>query len=169
MNADPEVRKTLGPLQTRAEADAAMDRFEAEWERCGYGLFALERRDTEEFIGFTGLHGADFPVPFLDEVEIEWPAVEIGWRLARSAWGNGFATEAAQRSLAFGFNERELNEIVSFTAVTNGASRRVMERIGLEHDPRCDFDHPNVPAESPLLAHVLYRLNRSEWISAPRH
>jgi RimJ/RimL family protein N-acetyltransferase len=104
------------------------------------------------FIGFTGLNTARFDAPFT-------PAVEVGWRLARDHWGNGYATEAAAAAIAFGFDELHLDEIVSFTACRNARSRRVMERLGMTRDPADDFDHPKVPDR--LNPHVLYRLARS--------
>jgi ribosomal-protein-alanine N-acetyltransferase len=87
------------------------------------------------------------------------PAVEVGWRLARSAWGKGYATEAARAALTFGFEQVGLEEIVAFTAVGNQRSRAVMERLGMSHAPADDFDHPGIPAGHPLRRHVLYRRN----------
>ena len=84
----------------------------------------------------------------------------MGWRLARSAWGHGFATEAAHEALRVGFDELGLDEVVSFTTVGNTRSRAVMERLGMAHDPADDFDHPALPAGDPLRRHVLYRLRR---------
>ncbi len=156
LNADPEVREHFPDLLTAEQSDASIDQFEAQWDERGYGLFALERRDTGEFIGHTGLHYADFEVSFL-------PGVEIGWRLARSAWGHGFATEAALAALWFGFEQRKLDEILSFTSVTNRPSQRVMQRIGMTRDRSNDFDHPRVAEDSPLRAHVLFRLARADW------
>jgi RimJ/RimL family protein N-acetyltransferase len=89
------------------------------------------------------------------------PAAEIGWRLARGQWGKGYATEGARAALAFGFDKLGLDEIVSFTAVINLRSQRVMERIGMTHDPADDFDHPRVAPGDPLRPHVLYRLRRT--------
>jgi ribosomal-protein-alanine N-acetyltransferase len=108
-------------------------------------------RGTGEFVGFTGLAVTEFEAHFT-------PAVEVGWRLARSAWGNGYATEAARAALSFGFEEAGLNEVVSFTAPANRRSRAVMERIGMSRDPRDDFDHPGLPGGHPLRPHVLYRV-----------
>jgi ribosomal-protein-alanine N-acetyltransferase len=84
--------------------------------------------------------------------------VEIGWRLARSSWGNGYATEAARAVLSFGFEEAGLSEVVSFTTVANQRSRAVMERIGMRRDPADDFDHPGLPLGHPQRPHVLYRI-----------
>lgn len=86
------------------------------------------------------------------------PAVEVGWRLARSQWGKGYATEAARAAVTYGFADLGLDEIVSFTTVGNLRSRAVMERLGMTHDPADDFDHPRIEADHPLRRHVLYRL-----------
>lgn len=85
------------------------------------------------------------------------PAVETGWRLARAHWGQGYATEAARAALMHGFGPLGLREIVAYAAVGNRASRRVMERIGMRHDPRDDFDYPGIPEGDPLRRHALYR------------
>jgi ribosomal-protein-alanine N-acetyltransferase len=88
--------------------------------------------------------------------------VEVGWRLSREHWGKGYATEAASKALAHGFGALGLAEIVSFTAVTNQRSRRVMEKLGMTHDPNDDFEHPALPPGHPLRRHVLYRIRREE-------
>jgi RimJ/RimL family protein N-acetyltransferase len=149
MNADPQVREHFPDLLTREQSAASMARFQAELDQRGYGLWAVEVRASGEFIGFTGLDPVDAHMPFT--------GVEIGWRLIRSAWGHGYATEAAQACLAFGFNVLGLPEIVSMTATTNLRSQAVMRRIGMTRDPAADFDHPNVPA-GPVRRHVLYRI-----------
>jgi len=151
LNADPEVMEHFPASLTRPQSDRLIERIEAGFERNGYGLWALETRADGEFVGFTGLA----PVPF--EAHFT-PAVEVGWRLSRSAWGRGYATEAARASLAFGFDEVGLAEVVSFAAAGNARSRAVMERIGMERDPEDDFDHPGLPAGHPLSRHVLYRV-----------
>lgn len=151
LNADAETMRYFPSTLTRDEADAAADRFSAALESNGWGLWAVER--DGEFIGFTGLAVPTFDAPFL-------PGVEIGWRLARSAWGHGYATEAALAALAFGFDRLGLDEILSFTAVHNQRSQAVMKRIGMTRDEANDFDHPRVPEGSPLRAHLLYRMRR---------
>jgi ribosomal-protein-alanine N-acetyltransferase len=153
MNADPEVMEHfLAPL-TRAESDAFVDRIEGVFAERGFGLWAVEVRATGEFIGFTGLSVPSFEAHFM-------PAVEIGWRLARPAWGHGYASEAARRALRAGFDDYGLPEVVSFTAVTNVRSQAVMRRIGMTHDPADDFDHPRLPPGDRLQRHVLYRAAR---------
>lgn len=156
LNADPQVmRYFLRPL-SREESDAFVDRIEARFEELGYGLWAVERRADGVFLGFTGLARQSFEAPFT-------PCVEVGWRLARFAWGNGYATEAAREALRFGFEVAELDEIVSFTSPVNVASMRVMEKIGMHRDAADDFDYPNMPVGHPLRRHVLYRLKREEY------
>lgn len=156
MNADPEVMRWLQGPRDRTRSDAFVDRIATRWAERGWGLWALERTDTGAFIGYTGLWPAEFEAPFT-------PAVEVGWRLAREHWGHGFVTEAAGAALRFGFEDAGLAEIVSFTSVGNERSWRVMERIGMLRDPDGDFEHPAVPAGSPVRPHVLYRLDRTRW------
>lgn len=154
LNADAEVMRHFPALLARRESDALADRVEAHMEREGWGLWALEIRASGAFIGFTGLACPGFEAPFM-------PAVEIGWRLARPAWGHGFAGEAARASAQFAFEVLELEEIVSLAVVANERSRAVMRRIGMQHDPGGDFDHPLV--EPPhLRRHVLYRLRAAD-------
>lgn len=151
LNADPEVMEYFPALLSPAESDAAAQSNRRQIEEHGWGLWAVERLDTAEFIGFTGLWQVPETYPFA-------PAVEVGWRLARAHWGMGFATEGARASVDFGFGELGLDEIVSMTAVDNVRSRRVMEKLGMTRHPADDFDHPRLPEGSPLRRHVLYRL-----------
>ena len=154
LNADPVVMEHFPSTLTRQESDALVTRIEAQFDALGYGLWALEVRDTGEFIGFTGLAVQTFPAHFT-------PAVEVGWRLQRSAWGNRYATEAALAALDYGFGAADLDEIVSMTATTNLRSQRVMQRIGMTRDPADDFLHPNVSEGHRVQPHVLYRIARS--------
>lgn len=154
LNADPAVMEHFPDPLVREESDALAARIEREFERHGFGLWALELRGGG-FIGFAGLAVPPFEAHFT-------PAVEVGWRLARSAWGNGYATEAGRAALAFGFERLGLAEIVSMTAVGNARSRAVMERLGMTRDPADDFEIPTLPPGDPLRAHVLYRIGPSQ-------
>ena len=154
LNADPAVMEHFPAPLTREESDAHVDRITAGFDARGWGLWAVEVPGEADFIGFIGLAVPQFDAPFM-------PCVEVGWRLARCAWGRGYAPEGAQSALAFAFGELGLDEVVSFTSVGNAKSRRVMEKIGMTHDPAEDFDHPNVPEGSPVRRHVLYRLSRT--------
>ena len=159
LNADPAVMEHFPQRLTRQESDAFVDRIGVRWAEDGVGLWAVERRADGAFLGFTGLARHTFEAPFT-------PAIEVGWRLAVDAWGHGYATEAARASLRFGFEDRGLDEILSWTTVANVRSRAVMERLGMIRDPADDFDHPNVPVGSPIRPHVLYRLSRERWLAS---
>jgi RimJ/RimL family protein N-acetyltransferase len=138
INADQEVMRWIGDGSIRDEhqTEAGIEAWERDWERYGFGLFALELRTAGELIGFAGL-----AVPeFLPEV---MPAVEIGWRLGRPFWRCGLATEAARAALRFGLIDRGLQRIVSIAQVGNNASERIMDKLGMQLeretiDPTCD-------------------------------
>lgn len=153
LNADPVVMEFLPALLTTAESDAMVDRIETAFDERGFGLFAVEVVATRSFAGFVGLWPATFEAHFT-------PAVEVGWRLAHEHWGHGYATEAADAALSDGFDRMQFDEIVSFTAVINERSQRVMQRLAMTHDPADDFDHPTLPEGDRLRRHVLYRLSR---------
>jgi RimJ/RimL family protein N-acetyltransferase len=189
LNADPVVMEHYPSTLDRAASDAFVDRIEISWRDRGWGLWAVEVLPPDEaradggvedradggvearagavagdgvvgFVGYTGLWPGDHVAPGL---------VEVGWRLAHDAWGRGYAPEAAAAALQVGFEELCLDEVVSFTVPQNANSRRVMEKIGLRHEPGRDFDHPGVdPATSPhLVRHVLYAIDRERWMAAP--
>lgn len=150
MSADPEVMDWLGGnLRTRDESDAQIDRFLSRFDTLGYGFLAIERKADQVFLGFIALDPTDVAPAGPD-------GVEIGWRLARHAWGNGYATEAATAVLKDGLERVGLSEIVSFTARTNVRSQAVMRRIGLFYRPELDFDHPRLALDHPLRPHVVF-------------
>ncbi len=161
MNADPEVRRYLGPLLTFEQASAWVLNFQDGLDRRGFGFWALEVRASGRFIGFTGLGRVDGAMPFT--------GVELGWRLARPAWGHGYATEAAVAALDHGFGTIGLPEIVAVTMAANLRSRALMGRIGMTCDPAEDFDDPDVD-EGPLRRHLVYRKrpDRTEGITTGR-
>lgn len=156
LNADPAVMEHFPAPMTREASDALIDRHRAWMDERGFGLWAVEVRETGQFIGFTGLAVPKFEAHFT-------PALEVGWRLAKAAWGKGYASEGGRASLAYAFGQAGLEEVVSFTATTNKPSQRVMERIGMTHDEADDFDHPNLEKGHRLERHVLYRINRAQW------
>lgn len=156
LSNDPAVMRHFPALATREQIAATVARHRANLRTGRPGLYAVRVRETSTFIGFVGLATPSFEAPFM-------PCVEIGWRLARDAWGHGYATEAARAVLTHGFTALGLPEIVSFTAVVNAPSIAVMRRLGMHTDPAEDFDHPNVPEGHPVRRHVLYRLTAGEW------
>ncbi|MEN3931109.1 GNAT family N-acetyltransferase [Microvirga sp. W0021] len=153
LNADPEVMRYFPDTLTRTESDALANRIQEQMEQSPLGLWALELKSNNRFIGFTGLAITRFEAHFT-------PCTEIGWRLTKAYWGHGYVTEAAQTVLEYAFTKLHLPEVVSFTVSENQRSRRVMERLGMHHNPTEDFDHPALPNDHPLRRHVLYRLNK---------
>lgn len=158
LNADPEVMQYFPAPLSRAESDAVASRIRASFAERGFGLWAVEVPGQAAFIGVIGLTVPRFEAHFT-------PCVEIAWRLVRAHHGHGYATEGARAALAFGFTRLGLDEIVSFTALINQASRRVMERLGMRHAG--EFAHPLLPAGHRLQRHVLYRLSRADWPGTP--
>jgi RimJ/RimL family protein N-acetyltransferase len=150
LNADPIVMEHFPAILSAQESAAAVTRILAHFEQHGFGLWAVEIIDVAPFAGFVGLNIPRFQSHFT-------PCVEIGWRLAANYWNQGIATEGAQAALSFAFHELGLQEVVSFTAVGNLRSQRVIVKIGMTHDPKDDFDHPALPAGHRLERHVLYR------------
>ena len=161
LNTHPSVVESLGSSPTQAESDDMIERYSAEMAREGWGLWAVgEAGDAgARFVGMVGLHRVRPEIPCA-------PAVEIGWRLHPDFWGHGYATEAAEAALRFGFEEAGLTEIVAFTTTRNTRSQAVMTRLGMRRDPEGDFDHPSVPEGSPLRRHVLYRTSAANWVVA---
>lgn len=159
LNADSRVMEYFQAPLDRDASDKNLDSIREKFMLRGWGLWAVERRDTSAFIGFAGL---SMPIRVLPCS----PCVEIGWRLAQAHWGNGFASEAARAALRVGFARLALNEIVSFTALHNRRSRAVMERIGMRNSGE-DFDYPGLPEGHPLRRHCLYRLRQADWLRLP--
>lgn len=151
MNTDSRVMQFFPATLTREQSDSLIKRIETHFRQHGFGPYAAELRSNGEFAGFIGLSVPSFKARFT-------PCVEVGWRLAPELWGQGLATEGARAILDYGFHILALPEIVSFTVPQNLRSRRVMEKLGMVHDPADDFDHPQLPPGHPLRRHVLYRL-----------
>jgi ribosomal-protein-alanine N-acetyltransferase len=154
MNRDPQVMRYFTKPLTEEETDAFYLRIQEEFRELGYSLYAAETKAEGEFIGFVGFHMATFAASFT-------PCIEIGWRLKRAAWGQGFATEAAKACLDFGFGTLGIDRVYSFTSKVNRKSESVMQRIGMEK--AMEFMHPNIGPDSPLCAHVLYRTDRDGY------
>jgi RimJ/RimL family protein N-acetyltransferase len=139
---------------TREESDALVARVRGQIDENGFGLWAIDVPGLG-FAGFVGLAGVPFEVPLAG---FETAQYEVGWRLARAAWGHGYATEGARLALGYGLGDAKLPQIVSFAALGNRASIAVMERIGLTR--RGEFDHPRLPPTHRSYRHVLYAKER---------
>jgi RimJ/RimL family protein N-acetyltransferase len=162
MGTDPAVMEHFPGLLSRAQSDALVERLRGRLVQHGYTFWAVEAPGVAPFIGLCGLAYQAY--------ESTWtPGIEIGWRIARAHWGQGYAPEAASEALRFGFDEVGADEIVAYTVPPNAKSRRVMEKLGMTHDPARDFDHPELPADSPMRRHVLYGLRRDAWLADKRH
>lgn len=148
MNKDIEVMKYFPKKLTNKETLEMVQRMNLHFDKNNFGLFAVENKSTKQFIGFTGFSIPTFKAFFT-------PCVEIGWRYKKEAWGQGFATEAANACLKYGFDVLGFDKIVSFTSVLNTNSEKVMRRIGMSYVT--NFDHPKIKKNSPLCQHVLYQ------------
>ena len=156
MNQDPAVMRHFPGVYSPERSNSLVDKITEHHRTHGFTVWALERKDTGQFIGFTGIVWIPYELPFT-------PAVEIAWRLASEHWNLGFATEAARKSLDVGFNQFGLQEIVAMTTAGNTASIRVMQKLGMNYNANDDFDHPNISKDSPLKRHVLYRLRKKDF------
>ena len=151
MGQDDEVMRYLGPPMTRADARSAYDRMATVQAELGHCFWALERTADRAFIGFCGL------LPGKPPIEGE---IEIGWRLARAAWGQGYAREAAAASLAWGWEYLDVPAITAITVPANTRSWGLMERLGMTRAADGDFDHPELAPGDPLRRHLTYRIAR---------
>jgi ribosomal-protein-alanine N-acetyltransferase len=157
INRDPALMQFMPAPLSAEETNAFVNRVELHFNQHGFSLWAAQLRNTDQFIGYIGLAVPRFQAPFM-------PAVEIGWRLASEFWRRGLATEGARAVGEHAFSDLQLPALVSFTVPANLPSRRVMERLGMTHDPADDFDHPLLQEGHPLRRHVLYRLNRPQRV-----
>jgi ribosomal-protein-alanine N-acetyltransferase len=101
------------------------------------------------------LHKPTIELPFT-------PCTEIGWRISKKYWRNGYATEGAKIVLKYAFEILNLEEVVSFTSVINKKSESVMKKINMINTNK-NFEHPNLPLNHPLREHVLYKIRKEDW------
>ena len=149
LNADPVVMEHFPSLMSREESDAAVDRQSAFIAEHGWGNFAVERRSDGAFLGHVGIKPTAEDLPFGGDCE-------ASWRLARHAWGFGYASEGASALMAYGFAQLGLRRVVAFTARDNLRSQAVMGRSGMTRRPDLDFDHPTVPKGHRLERHLVW-------------
>lgn len=150
MNKDTRVMEYFKKILNKEETDRFYNAIQDEFRNYGYGLYAVETRHNNDFIGFIGFHWANFNSQFT-------PCIEIGWRLKYEAWGNGFATEGAKACLKYGFDTLGFNKIYSFTSKINLSSENVMKKVGMVKV--MEFEHPNIMENNPLRKHVLYSID----------
>jgi len=160
LNADAEVMAYYPSVLNEEESNSLAKKFHGLIAKRGWGFWAVELRQEKQFIGFVGLHKPTYELPVS-------PCVEVGWRLAKKYWGQGYATEAANAALEFAFNQLKLTNIYSFTSVINKNSRAVMERLHMVNT-NSNFNHPMLPQKSVLCEHVLYRIEKQRWFSFNR-
>jgi RimJ/RimL family protein N-acetyltransferase len=151
LNADPHTMRFFTGILDRVASDAIVDRIEERFEAQGFGMWALEIASTGQFIGFTGLNPLPDGMP-------GGGGTEVGWRLARTAWHHGYATEAARAALDVAFGILQMAEVYSIAAVLNEPSLAVMRRLGFTEFAH--WDDPRIPEGNPLRPRVTYRLGR---------
>ena len=152
INADAEVMAHFPSTLSREQSDSRVAAFRLHAARSGFGMWAVQDRASNTFIGTVGLSVANLGAEFT-------PAVEISWRLARAWWGMGLATEAAREALAYGLDTLGLPAVMSWTVPANVRSWRLMERLGMVHVG--SFNHPSLPLGHPLSEHVRYAIERA--------
>ena len=148
MCADPEVMRYFPATLTPSETRELIDRLRLHFEKHGFTYFAMDRLDSGEFIGFCGLKVQAWQSAYT-------PCVDMGWRLKKSAWGNGFATEAASACLEAAFRKFGLKEVFAFAPDLNTPSQRVMKKIGMHYVG--DFQHPNIANDNRFKTCVAYK------------
>jgi len=157
MNSDKQVMQYFPNTLSFDESVEMLNRINNHFNGNSFGLYAVELKSTNEFIGFTGFSIPGFETDFT-------PCIEIGWRFRKEVLGNGYATEAARACLQYGFETLKFDTILSFTAVPNKPSEKLMKRIGMQYLGR--FEHPKIEKDHPLCEHVLYQSTREDYSKA---
>lgn len=158
LNMDSRVMEFFPNILSEDETRAMVCRIKKHIEENGFGLWAVEIKETGEFIGYVGLSTVNFKEDFT-------PCIEVGWRLACRFWGKGYAQESARECIKYGFNRLNLKEVFSFTSVLNTKSINVMQKIGMKYMK--EFDHPNVETNNKLRRHILYVVRKEETFKTP--
>jgi len=154
MNQDPKVMEFFPEIWSAEKSQESLANLHQHFAENGFGFFAVELKETQEFIGFIGIAKVNFDAHFT-------PAIEIGWRLMSKHFNQGYATEGASEVLRFAFEELNLKEIVAFTVPSNLPSQNVMKKIGMIRDFGGDFSHPKLPQNHKFSLHLLYRISNS--------
>lgn len=154
MNRDPLVMEHLPRILDEKASNKLMERFQKHFREHGYGMYAIERKEDGEFVGFAGLENVAFDAPFT-------PAIEIAWRFDYEYWGQGYGMETGKAVLEHAFKALGLKEVVAFTVHDNMRTIDLMERLGMKRDPAGDFDYPGLRKDHPLGHFVLYRAQKA--------
>jgi len=147
LNQEEEVMRYFLQKKTAQESEEMLHKLQGDIAANGFGVFAVEEKETHQFIGFIGLNRFDFETDFA-------PGVEIAWRLLPEFWNKGYATEGAKACIAYAKSNLELDKLYAFTVVQNKASEQVMLKIGMKYQK--NFNHPLVPKDHELVEHKLY-------------
>ena len=150
----PAVMALMGGVATRENADRSIDIHMASQEANGFCFWAVTRRADDALIGMGGLRYGGIPGTGIPD------ELEIGWRFAETEWGKGYAREAAQASIDWGWRHTDRGRITAWTVPANNASWGLMIRLGMTHRPDLDFEHPRFHADHPLSRHVVYVIER---------
>lgn len=157
MSANPEVMRYFPSTLSEEQSTKLALSLQHEIAEKGWGLWAVALRESNTFIGFTGLRYQHGDIPLS-------PFLEIAWRLNAPFWHQGYATEAANAALGFAFNTLQAPTVFAFTTRTNAPSIALMKRIGLCHMDQ-DFNHPLLDDHHPLAKHVLYSIDKEKGLS----
>jgi len=154
INADLDVMRHFPIPLTQNETAEFIERLQNHYEKYGYTYFATEILKTGELIGFIGLAYQVYKTNFT-------PATDIGWRLKKSSWGNGYATEGAKRCLDYGFRKLNLNKIISIFTKNNTKSENIMKKTGMEKIG--EFNHPKLKEYPEYEKCIYYEINKNTW------
>jgi RimJ/RimL family protein N-acetyltransferase len=153
LNSDEKVMEHFPKTLSRKEVGKFIDRLNKHFAENGFTYYATEILETKEFIGMIGLAFQEYKTNFT-------PAIDIGWRLKRNAWGKGYATEGAKRCLEYAFNELEISKIISVCPIKNTKSENVMKKIGMTK--RGEFNHPELINHADYEKHFCYEINKNQ-------
>ena len=152
LNADEDVMEHFPEILSKDEVEEFIEKLRNHFTKNGYTYYATEILETKEFIGMIGLAFQEYKSKFT-------PAIDIGWRLKRNAWGKGYATEGAKRCLEYAFNELTISKIISVCTIKNKSSENVMRKIGMTK--KGEFSHPELINYPDYKKHLCYEISKN--------
>ena len=153
LNSDEEVMEHFPKILSKEEVEEFIEKLKNHFEKNGYTYYAIEILDEKEFIGMIGIAFQEYQTKFT-------PAIDIGWRLKKSAWGKGYATEGAKRCLKYAFDELGIDKIISVCTIKNQKSENVMKKIGMKKIG--EFNHPELAEYPEYEKHFCYEIIKKE-------